>query len=101
MSSTWRSYVYQSRSVGLSERPKPAIVGADDAVSALHQRGQHLAVQVGPGRLSVEADDRAAVALVQVVEPQAVHLRVVRLELVTGQPVEALVWCAEDVQGER
>ena len=27
MVSTWRSYVYQSSSVGLSERPKPAMSG--------------------------------------------------------------------------
>ena len=45
----------------------------------------------------MEADDRRTVALVEVVEPQPVDLGIVRLELVTGQPVEALVWGAEDV----
>ena len=101
MCSTWRSYVYQPRSVGLSERPKPAIVGADHAVPALDQRPHHLAVQVRPGRLAVEAHDRRTVALVQIVQAQPVDLGVMRLELEAGQPVEALVWGPEDVQGER
>jgi hypothetical protein len=67
-------------------------------VARLDQRRQHLAVEVGPGRLAVEADDRPlALALVHVVESQAVDLRVMRLEVVPGKPLEALIGGAEDV----
>ena len=45
----------------------------------------------------MEADDRRAAALVEVVEPQPVDLGIVRLEVVARQAVEALVGCAEDV----
>jgi hypothetical protein len=45
----------------------------------------------------VEADDWAALALLYVVEPQAVDLRIVRLEDVAGQALEALVRGAKDV----
>ena len=73
------------------------VVGADHALPGRHQRRQHLAVEVGPGRLAVEADDRVALALVHVVQPQAVDVVPVRLEVVARQAVEALVGSAEDL----
>jgi hypothetical protein len=48
----------------------------------------------------VEADDRGLAilgALIDVVEPQAVDLGVVRLELEAGQALETLVGGAKDV----
>src|SRR5207247_5319837 len=73
------------------------VVGADDAIAACHERRQHLAVQIRPGGLSVEADHGIALPLVQVVHPEAVDLHVVGVEVVAGQLVEALVGRAEDV----
>jgi hypothetical protein len=49
----------------------------------------------------VEAHDRLAAALVDVVQAQAADLRVVRLELVSWERVEAFLWSPEHVQEER
>ena len=84
------------RLVGAAEA---GVVGHDHAVPAVDQRPDHLPVEVRPGRLAVEADDRVARALVEVVQPQPVDLGVVRLEVEPGQALEALVGCAEDVHG--
>ena len=82
---------------GLVGAPEAGVVGADHPVPRRDQRRQHLAVEVGPGRLAVEADDRAPLALVDVVQAQPVHLGVVGLEVVARQALEALVGGAEDV----
>jgi hypothetical protein len=60
---------------------------------------EHVAVQVAPARLAVKAQDGVTVALVEVVQAQAVDLHVVRLVREAGQIGEALVGSAEDVQG--
>src|SRR5262249_25619980 len=51
----------------------------------------HLAVEVRPGRLAVEQEHRCALALVDVMHPQAVLLDVVRREFVAREVDEALV----------
>ena len=77
--------------------PEAGEVRTDHPVAARHERRQHLAVQVRPRRLAVEADDGATRTLVEVVHPEAVHLGVVGLEVVARQVLEALVWGAEEV----
>jgi hypothetical protein len=86
------------RLVGAAE---PRKVGADDPMASLHERRHQLAVEIGPARLAVKTDDGPPVAwtLVDVVQPQAVDLRVVGLEVVAGQALEALVRRAEDFHG--
>ena len=95
--STWRSYVYQPWSVGLSERPKPTRSGHTTRCPLLHEPVEHVPVEVAPARLAVEAEHRGAAALVEVVQAQAVHLGVVRLVGVAREVREALVGGAEDV----
>ena len=48
----------------------------------------------------MQEKDGRAVALVEVVQAQTVLLDVVRLELVAGQPLEALVRGAVGVRGQ-
>ena len=45
----------------------------------------------------MKEDDRRAVALVDVRQPQAVDLAIAGLEVEIGQPGEPLVRCADDV----
>jgi hypothetical protein len=49
----------------------------------------------------VEAHDRVAFPFVQIVEPQAVDLLVVRGKLESGQPLEPLVGCPEGLLAGR
>jgi hypothetical protein len=62
------------------------VVEDDDAVPTLHERANHLAVQVSPARLAVKAHHRRAVAwpCIEVVHPQPVDVEVVRCEVVSG-----------------
>ena len=67
---------------GLVGAAEAGVVRARSRACPGHQRRQHLAVEVGPGGLAVEAHHRLALALVDVVQAQAVELRVVGLEVV-------------------
>ena len=93
VSSVWRSNVYQPPVGRLVRSPEPRVVGNDHAIAGLHQWADHLAVQVGPARLTVKAHDRPAAAwpLVDVVHSQTVDVDVVRREVVAGQILEAFV----------
>src|SRR6478672_1783794 len=84
------------RLVGATEAGQ---IRADRAAAALNERPEHLAVQVSPGRLAVEADHGIARALVDVMETQAVDLRVMGFEVVARQALEALVRSAKHVHG--
>ena len=75
------------RLVGAAEAE---VVGRDRACGRA-ELGDDLAVEVRPGRLAVQEEDRRARAFVEVVHAQAVLLDVVRLEVVAGEAVEALV----------
>ena len=84
-------------SVGLSERPKPARSGAMQRWPASRTGGitlRHRYDQVGSPWKKI---DRRALALVDVGEPQAVDLAVVRLEVEARQVLEALLGCADDL----
>ena len=72
-------------------------VRADHPVPAVDEPVEHVPVQVAPAGLAVEAQDRRARALVEMVQAQAVHLDVVRFVGVARQVREALVGGAEDV----
>ena len=82
------------RLVGAAEA---GVIGRDAAVARVAHRRDHLAPQVRPGRLAVEEDHRPPLPLVEVGQPQPVHLAVMRLEREVGEAVEALVGCPEDV----
>src|SRR3954453_21247508 len=77
--------------------PEARHVDGHDAQPAVEQRTRDLAVEVRPGRLAVEANDRACVTrtFVDVVHPQAVDVEVVRLEVVARQVGEAFVGSPE------
>src|SRR3972149_1579956 len=55
------------------------------------QRGNQLAVQVAPGRLTVQAEHRIAMAFVDVVHPQALDVQVARRKRKNDQPGKAFV----------
>ena len=84
-------------SVGLSERPKPAWSGAMQRKPASRTGGitlRHRYDQVGsPWKKTTGC----TLADVEVREPQAVDLSVVRLEVEAGKRIEALVGGAKDV----
>src|SRR5439155_18134909 len=77
--------------------PEPRVVGGDAAVARVAYRRDHLAPQIRPGRLAVKEDHRSSLPLVQMREPQAVDLAVIRLVGEVQQPLEALVGGAKDV----
>ena len=92
------------RLAGLSERPKPDQVRGHGPEPGVDQHGDHVAVEVAPGRLAVEEEHHRGVrvALVEVVDPQRAALAVgdlgvVRLERVAGQVREAVVRRAQRV----
>src|SRR5207253_6101847 len=74
-------------------------VGGEDPVAAARERRDHLAVQERPARLAVEAEDRLAASLVQVMHAGAADRQVVRREGVPGEVAEALVRRPEDRHG--
>ncbi len=66
-------------------------VGRDHA-TVLGQRGDHLAIQVAPRRLAVQAEDRIALPFVEVVHSQAgADFDIMRREGKAGQIGESLV----------
>ena len=73
--------VEPERLVGAAEAE---VVGRDRA-GGRRQLRDDLAVEVRPGRLAVQQQHRRARALVEVVQPEAVLLDVVRLEVVAGE----------------
>ena len=84
-------------SVGLSERPKPGRSGAMQRKPASRTGGitlRHRYDHVGSPCMNQTGLPSPSV---DVVQPQAAVLRVVRLEVVARQPVEALVRRAEDL----
>ena len=72
-----------------------------DAPRVRREHGDHLAVQERPRRLAVQQHHRRPGSLVDVVEAQTVLFDVVRLELVAGESVEAIVRCAISVEHPR
>jgi hypothetical protein len=79
----------------LVRAPEADVVGRDDPRGPRKQR-DHLPVEERPGRLAVEAENRLAGPLFDVVHPQPVMLQPVRLEVVADQAREALVGRAVD-----
>ena len=69
----------------------PRRSGATQRKPASRTGGITLRQRIRPRRLAVEEDDRRPLALVDVREPQPVHLAVVGRERVVGQPLEQLV----------
>src|SRR5262249_20513593 len=80
--------------------PEADQVRCHDPVSGRHQDGDHLAVEVRPGRLAVQAEDgvRARRSLVDVVDPEPVDVEVVRAERVAWKTHEAIVGGAEALE---
>jgi hypothetical protein len=78
---------------------EPDEVGADHPVPGLDEPVEHVPVEVAPARLAVEAEHGGPAALVDVMQAQAVDLRVVGLVGVAGQVLKALVRRSEDVHG--
>src|SRR5581483_11030312 len=72
-------------------RASEAEVVGCDAASLAGERRDQLAVEERPRRLAVQQQDRFARALVDVVQPQAVLLDVVRRERERGKPLEPFV----------
>ena len=67
-------------------------VGCDDARAARQENRDHAPVQVRPGRLAVQAQERAlALAFVDVVHAPVAPLQVTGKEAEAGQLVEALI----------
>ena len=85
----------------LVRAPEAHQVGRHPAVPGLHEERDHLAVEEAPGGLAVQHQNRGGVArpLVDGVDAQALHLRVVRLEGVAGQVLEALVGSSQTPHG--
>ncbi len=81
----------------MSDSAEADEVGADDAVAAGDEVGEHVAVEVAPVGLTVEAEDRRAGALVEVMHAQPIDLEVVRLERIPREVLEAIVGRAEDL----
>ena len=79
--------------------PEAGQVGGQAAKAGVAHRRDHLAPQERPGRLAVEEDDRRALALVDVRQPQPVDLAVMRLEREVGKTLEALVGCPDRLYG--
>ena len=65
---------------------EPDQVGRDDAMPGVHQRRDHLSIQIRPGGLAVQEQDgrRVLGPFVQVVHAQPVDLDVVGRERVAG-----------------
>ncbi len=89
--------MYQSRSVGLSERPKPGEVGSQTAKAGVADGRDHGAPEERPRRLAVDKDDRRALALVEMGQAQPFHLAVVGLEGEVGKALEGLRGRAHDL----
>ena len=75
------------------------VVPRDHPQSRRSEDRDHLAVEIGPGRLSVHEHDQGAVGgpLLDVVDPQAVDLDPVRRERVARESGEALVGRADEL----
>jgi hypothetical protein len=82
---------------GLVGASEARVVDAQHPPTRLRERRDHLAVEVGPGRLAVEAHHRLAFPHIEGVETQPVRLHPARLVAPTGEVDEALVGGAEDL----
>src|SRR4051794_17573102 len=85
---------------GLVGAPEAGVVRRDAAVAGVANGRDHLAPQVGPGRLAVEEHHRGPVALVEVGESEPIDLAVVRLEREAREAFEALVRGAKGLRHE-
>ena len=87
------------RSRWLVRAPETDQVRGQHPVSRGNQRRDHEAVEIAPGRFTVEQQHRRRVArpFIQVMQAQACHLGVLRLKREVGQRVEALFWGAQNV----
>ena len=88
------------RLVGAAE---PDQVGRDDPIAGVDERRDHAAVQVAPGRLAVQQQERARLAgsLLDVRHAQPVDLDVLRLVREIGQLRESVVGRADVRDGHR
>ena len=96
--STCRANEWSSVCSGLSERPNPTRSGAIARMPSAHEHVDHVAVEVGPGRLAVQEQHHRPVGrtCIHVGHPQGAtvavrHLGVRRLPGEAGQASEAFV----------
>jgi hypothetical protein len=75
---------------GLVGFPETDQVRRDDAMTELREPGDHVSIEEGPGRLSVQQENRwgSARPFVDVVHAKAVDFEVVRSEGIVREPCE-------------
>ncbi len=86
--------------VGLVRATEAEPVGRHHAHAGRREDRDHLAVEIAPARLTMQAQRRdrsVARAFVEVVHPHAIDVDIVRLEGEVGQALEPVVGSAQDV----
>src|SRR5256885_1266781 len=76
-------------------------VGGDHAMAFGSENRRHLAVEIAPGRLSVQKQDRIGIrwAFVDIVNAQAINLCILRSEVVARQIGKTIIRSAKKLHG--